>query len=233
MGSVCIRTCMPLSFFTQYDYAPLSFRSRSDGEAGTDGSARFEHLDVTSSMLSDFQEQKATYYFNLIDEDGNGLIEVNDFALRAQRLATAQDRNSEEARQKLRNQVVAWWEQICRIADFDGDDRVTLQEWKAYWESVQAGAERGDRSTFRTLEQAAREMLRTIDQDGTGRVTEEEYARWLEAWGAEGGEEAFRRLDRDGKGYLTEEDFVDALREFYLADRPGVPGNALYGPLPE
>lgn len=184
-------------------------------------------------MLGDVQKKKATYYFHLIDEDGNGLIEVSDFALRAQRLAESQAVTEVYRREVLRQQVVAWWEHICTIADFDGDARVTFPEWKAYWHSIQKGAEEAEPKTLRTLERAARSTLQAIDRTGTGRVTESEYADWLAAWGAEGSAEAFRRLDRGGKGFLTEADFIVAVQEFYLSDDPDAPGNALYGPLPD
>lgn len=184
-------------------------------------------------MLSDLQERKATYYFNLIDEDGNGLIEASDFALRAQRLATAQNVTDEGTREALRHQVVAWWDHICMIADFDGDARVTLSEWKAYWTSIQKGIGDGNSQTLQTLQRAARGTLQAIDRTGSETVTEAEYDDWLDAWGVEESGEAFRQLDRGGKGFLTEEDLVVAVQEFYLSDDPDAPGNSLYGPLPE
>lgn len=188
-------------------------------------------------MLGDLHERKASHYFDLIDEDGNGLIEVGDFALRAQRLAEAQHLTEEAERNALRQEVLTWWEHICTVADFDGDARISLPEWKAYWRSIRRAVLRDDgaddHDTLRTLERAARGTLRAVDRDGTGRVTETEYADWLAAWGAEGTEEAFRRLDRGEKGFLTEADLVVAVQEFYLSDNPSAPGNALYGPLPE
>lgn len=184
-------------------------------------------------MLSDLHNRKARYYFELIDEDGNGIIEVSDFALRAQRLASSQNVTDEGARATLRNQVVAWWDHICTIADFDGDARVTLTEWKTYWQSIQRGVNRGETRTLRTLHHAARETLEAIDRTGSGFVSEDEYKAWLDAWGADGSAEAFRLLDRGGKGFLTEEDLVVAVQEFYLSDDPHAPGNALYGPLPD
>lgn len=180
-------------------------------------------------MLGDIHQRKARYYFDLIDEDGNGLIEVNDFALRAQRLAESQDLTGEEERDAIRKQVLAWWDHICTVADFDGDTRISLPEWEAYWRSIQRGVERGETDTFRTLERAAKGTLRAIDRDGTGRVTPSEYADWLAAWGASGSDEAFQQLDRGEKGFLTEADLVVAVEEFYLSDDPAAPGNALYG----
>lgn len=181
-------------------------------------------------MLSDLHEQKATHYFHLIDEDGNGIVEVSDFALRAQRLAATHNVTADGRREKLRDQVMTWWDHICTISDFDGDARVTLPEWKAYWRSIQRGVERGD-NTLQTLNRAARNTLHAVDRDGNERVTPQEYAAWLKAWGADGYEVAFRHLDRGGKGFLTEEDLVVAIHEFYLSDEPDAPGNALYGPL--
>lgn len=181
-------------------------------------------------MLSDLQERKATHYFTLIDEDGNGLIEAGDFALRAQRLAAARSLTEPGAEQALQQRVDAWWEHICAVADLDGDARVTLSEWKAYWAAVQRGVERGD-DTLASLQRAAQETLRVLDRTGSGRATPEEYADWLTAWGGEGPEEAFARLDRGGKGFLTEADVIVAVQEFYLSDDPEAPGTVLYGPL--
>ena len=184
-------------------------------------------------MGGDLHERKARHYFSLIDEDGNGLIEVSDFALRAQRLAEAQNVDGEREREALRRRVLAWWEHVCTVADLDGNARVSLSEWEAYWRSIRRGVECGDREPLRTLRRAAIGTLQAIDRNGSGWVMPSEYADWLAAWRASGSEVAFQRLDRGGKGFLTQADFVVAVQEFYLADDPAAPGNALYGPLPE
>ncbi len=181
-------------------------------------------------MLSDTQEQKAEHYFALIDEDNNGIIEVADFALRAQRLAEARAVADEDDREALRRRVLAWWDHISTIADLDGDARVTLSEWTVYWRSVVRGVDRGD-ETLESLHRAARGTVQAIDQSGTGRIMPDEYADWLSAWGANGHREAFADLDRGGKGFLTEADVIVAVQEFYLSDDPDAPGTVLYGPL--
>jgi len=193
------------------------------------------------SDLSPLQRRKASYYFDLIDEDENGMIEADDFALRADRLADAQNVTDDAERDALRDRVHNWWEHLCSIADLNEDDRVSPSEWHMYWRSVQAAVdmERTDAGddvktdTIESLERAARGTFRAIDTDETGRVTEAEYAQWLAAWGIERSEPAFRRLDRDDKGYLTEADLAEAVKEFYLADDPDAPGNVLYGELPD
>jgi len=186
-------------------------------------------------MIGDLQRKKASYYFDLIDEDENGFIEANDFKLRAERLAESRGVTDEEIRSKMRDRVMTWWEHLCAIADFDDDDRVTREEWETYWESIDAGANQGGKEsekTIQTLEQAARGTFKAINTD-SGPITEEEYADWLEAWGVEESTPAFQRLDRDESGTLNEDNLIEAVKEFYLSNDPEAPGNSLYGELPE
>jgi hypothetical protein len=182
-------------------------------------------------MLGETQRRKASYYFDLIDEDDNGLIDARDFELRAERLADARNVADRAAGAALRDRVMTWWDHLCAVADFDDDDRGTREEWETYWQSIQAGVDRGgdgENKTLRSLERAARGTFRAINT-GDGPIGPDAYADWLAAWGVEESRAAFERLDRDGTGALTEKNVIDAVKEFYLSDDPAAPGNALYG----
>jgi Ca2+-binding EF-hand superfamily protein len=186
-------------------------------------------------MLGDLQELKASYYFDLIDEDDNGLVDARDFEIRAERMAEARNVSDPEARAALRDRVMTWWEHLCALADTDDDDRVTREEWETYWEALQVSvrqSEEDDSRTLRSLERAARGTFQAMNTTGGEEVTEEEYAEWLQAWGVPESKAAFERLDRDGTGGLTEQDLVMAVKEFYLSNDPQAPGNVLYGELP-
>mgnify|MGYP006293398165 CR=1 FL=1 len=186
-------------------------------------------------MLGDLQELKASHYFDLIDEDNNGLVDARDFEIRAERMAEARNVQDPEARAELRDRVMTWWEHLCALADTDDDNRVTREEWETYWEALQISvrnAEAEDSRTLRSLERAARGTFRAMKRTGTDHVTEEEYAEWLQAWGVPESKAAFERLDRDDTGGLTEQDLVRAVKEFYLSNDPQAPGNVLYGELP-
>ncbi len=186
-------------------------------------------------MLGDLQELKASHYFDLIDEDDNGLVDARDFELRADRMAEARNVHDPEARAELRDRVMTWWEHLCALADIDDDDRVTREEWETYWEALQASvnqAEAENSRTLQSLERAARGTFQAMNTTDTPHVTEEEYAEWLQAWGMPESKAAFDQLDRDGTGVLTEQDLVQAVKEFYLSNDPQAPGNVLYGELP-
>jgi Ca2+-binding EF-hand superfamily protein len=186
-------------------------------------------------MLGDLQRRKASHYFSLIDEDGNGLVEANDFERRADRMADARDVSDPDARAALRKRVMNWWEHLCALADLDDDDRVTREEWQTYWEALDASVdtdENASNETLQSLERAARGTFQAMKTSDADHVTEDEYTAWLAAWGIEAQASAFDRLDRDGTGVLSEDDLVKAVKEFYLSNDPDAPGNVLYGELP-
>jgi Ca2+-binding EF-hand superfamily protein len=185
-------------------------------------------------MLGDLQRRKAAHYFELIDVDGNGLIESDDFQRRADRLAEALHVTSEEERERLRRRVLLWWEHLSTLADANDDGRITREEWRLYWERFKIAVSMGsNRRSIEKLKRVARHTFRAIDRSDSGRVTEEEFSNWLQAWDIGQHRRVFRRLDRDDKGYLTEEDLTEATKEFYLSNDPDAPGNVLYGELPE
>lgn len=185
-------------------------------------------------MLGDLQRQKAAHYFDLIDEDGNGLIEPADFERRADRLAEAFGITDEAERSRLRRRLLLWWEHLSTLADKNDDGRITREEWEMYWERFKIAVSMGsNRQSLGKLERVARHTFRAIDRSGTGRVSKEEFSSWLQAWDIDRHNAVFHRLDRGGKGFLTEEDLTEATKEFYLSNDPAAPGNVLYGELPE
>lgn len=183
-------------------------------------------------MLGHLQRQKSHHYFDLIDRDEDGFIEEEDFEIQAESLADQREL-SDDNRQALKDQMLGWWSQLSATADVNDDGRVSRDEWDGFWEAIQASVEEGsdeeETQMLESLERAAKVTFQTIDTTDSGEITQEEYADWLEAWGAEGSDEAFEQLDRDGSGHLTEEDLVEATKEFYLSNDADAPGNALYG----
>lgn len=185
-------------------------------------------------MLGDLQRRKAAYYFDLIDEDDNGVIEPADFELRADRLAETLQVVAEEEREELRRRIMGWWEHLSSLADANADGQITRDEWRMYWTRFKVAVSMGNnRRSIENLERAARHTFRAIDRSNSGRITEERFLNWLAAWDVEADRSVFRQLDRKGTGYLSEEDLAEATTEFYLSNDPSAPGNVLYGELPD
>lgn len=186
-------------------------------------------------MLSDLQRRKASHYFAILDIDGDGLLNADDFEVRADRLADAHDLTDSEARAEMRRRVLSWWDHLCALADLDDNECITREEWATYWEALQISVDQEGESRTRTLdslERAARGTFHAMQTTDADHVTKAEYHDWLDIWDADPTASTFHSLDRDSTGTLTEEDLIIAVKEFYLSDDPEAPGNVLYGPLP-
>lgn len=184
--------------------------------------------------LGDLQRRKAAHYFDLIDEDENGLIEPADFQMRADRLAESFGVTEEDERAVLRQNIMTWWEHLSTLADANGDDRITREEWQMYWKRFKIAVSMGSGSqAIEKLEKVARSTFRAIDRSKSGKIAEHEFSNWLAAWDVHDPAYVFQRLDRDDDGVLTEKDLTEATKEFYLSNDPDAPGNVLYGRLPE
>lgn len=184
-------------------------------------------------MLGHLQLQKSHHYFDLIDQDEDGYINREDFEIQAERLADHRDL-SDDQEDALTDQMLGWWNQLCATADVNDDDRVSRNEWEAFWKAIQSAVDEGgdsEEQMLASLEAAGKVTFRTLDATGSGEVTEDEYTNWLSAWGADGASDAFHELDRNDDGHLSEEDVVEATKEFYLSNDMEAPGNMLYGAL--
>jgi Ca2+-binding EF-hand superfamily protein len=72
----------------------------------------------------------------------------------------------------------------------------------------------------------------TIDLDGDGQITPEEYRLFFEAWGVDTAlaDAAFTQMDFNADGRLARSTFLQYGSNFYINDEPDVPGNYLFGP---
>src|SRR5262249_40174854 len=76
-------------------------------------------------------------------------------------------------------------------------------------------------------------LFDALDTDGDGRVTLDEYRRYLEVCGVKGSsaEAFFAHADLDENGRLTRREMADAVEEFLLGEDASAAGNYLFGPL--
>ncbi len=180
-------------------------------------------------MLTEFQRRKLTRAFQNYDYNKDGFVERRDYEQAAQGIADHLGLPSgSEVREKHTVEFMAGWEQIRQVADQDGDDRVTLDEFLTVNEFVLSHREIFERLILGTAEN----LMSWQDKDKDGRVSWDEFLGSVLVFGqtqAEA-EEAFRHLDRDADGYLDKEEWLRNTEEFFLSDDPDAPGNWLLGP---
>ena len=186
-------------------------------------------------MLSEIQREKLTKLFRIWDTDGNGFLELNDWDRLAKKRAqlSSISPDSDEYRSLLTLHHVIW-EVLRQNADTNRDDRVSLEEFQAYCD-----AQYGDVTDVRyasipdQLRGLFDVLMGSVDRDQDGRITADDYALFLESWGADeampGAKARFERLDRDGDGFISVEEVRQFVADHMLSRDPDAPGNVLFG----
>jgi juvenile hormone diol kinase len=180
-------------------------------------------------MLTEFQKRKLTVLFHHQDMDHDGFLGKADYEQFVKRSGEVQKYPPGSAQyEAFYAQNMAVWEQVRQVADKDGDNRVSLEEFLESYDVTLSDEKLYDQF----LTQYANSAFALWDRDGDGRLSGVEYVAFSVCFGLgeEAAREAFRHLDRDGSGHLTTEEYLKRIGEFFLSEDPDAPGNWLVGP---
>ncbi|MEV5353558.1 EF-hand domain-containing protein [Streptomyces sp. NPDC086081] len=166
-------------------------------------------------MVSSEYERRIAARFATFDQDGNGYIDREDFFGAAKALLTefAVAARSDKG-QALFGGAEAFWQGMAGMADRDGDQRITREEFVN-------GAVKRLRDNPDRFAEIARPFLHAAldvaDTDGDGAVAVEEAGRVLKCLGVpeEMVATAAATLDADGDGKVREADVVPAFARYF------------------
>ncbi|MFE6666640.1 EF-hand domain-containing protein [Streptomyces sp. NPDC057697] len=165
-------------------------------------------------------ERKIAFRFAAFDQDGNGCIDRADFSAAAARLLAEFGTKARcDKGQALYTGAEALWQGMAGIADVDGDQRVTREEFVG-------GAVKRLRDNPERFAEIARPFLRAAiavaDQDDLGAAPVPAVVRALKVLGADAGtaELAARSLDADEDGAITEDEAVSAFAAYFTVIAP-------------
>ncbi|CAL9532129.1 EF-hand domain-containing protein [Streptomyces sp. enrichment culture] len=166
-------------------------------------------------MVTSEYERRIAARFATCDQDGNGYIDREDFSGAAKALlaefgvAARSDKG-----QALYGGAEAFWQGMAGIADRDGDQRITREEFVN-------GAVKRLRDNPDRFAEIARPFLHAAlavaDADGDGAATVEDVVRVLQVLGVSGDQAraAAAALDADGDGRIGEEEIVRAFARYF------------------
>lgn len=165
-------------------------------------------------------EREIAFRFAAFDQDGNGYIDRADFSTAAARLLAAFGTTARcDKGQALYSGAEAFWQGMAGIADVDGDQRVTREEFVG-------GAVKRLRDNPQRFAEIARPFLRAaVAVAGQGDGADAPVAtveRALTVLGAspQAAAEATRGLDADHDGRVRESDVVAAFAEYFTVIEP-------------
>ncbi|MFE7973622.1 EF-hand domain-containing protein [Streptomyces shenzhenensis] len=166
-------------------------------------------------MVSSEYERRIAARFATFDQDGNGWIDREDFSVAAKALlAEFGTAARSDKGQALYAGAEAFWQGMAGIADRDGDQRITREEFVT-------GALKRLRDNPERFAEIARPFLHAAlavaDTDGDGSATVDDTARVLRILGVRedvAGPVA-AALDADGDGRVGEPEIVPAFARYF------------------
>jgi Ca2+-binding EF-hand superfamily protein len=166
-------------------------------------------------MVSSEYERRIAARFATFDQDGNGYIEREDFSGAAKALlAEFGTAARSDKGQALYGGAEAFWQGMAGMADRDGDQRISREEFVN-------GAVKRLRDNPDRFAEIARPFLHAAlalaDPDGDGAATVTDTARVLGCLGVprDVAQAAAATLDTDGDGKVTEDEVVTAFARYF------------------
>ncbi|MEU6069151.1 MULTISPECIES: EF-hand domain-containing protein [Streptomyces] len=165
-------------------------------------------------MVSSEYERRIAARFATFDQDGNGWIDREDFSGAAKALLAEFGTAARSAKgQALYAGAEAFWQGMAGIADRDGDQRITREEF------VNGAVKRLHDNPDRFAEIARPFLHAALDLAAApdGMVTVEDTARVLRVLGVHDdiARSAAGALDTDGDGRVGEAEIVPAVARYF------------------
>ncbi|PWI44906.1 EF-hand domain-containing protein [Streptomyces sp. ICBB 8177] len=161
--------------------------------------------------------------FDLLDADGNGVLESDDFDLMASRVIDAAPDSDEAAKDAMVAAFRRYWATLSAELDVDNDGRLTFEEYSA----CVLSPERFDP----TVGDFAESLAALGDPDGDGLIERPAFMALMEAIGFERANvdtlfDAFEPTEDDRVKVTT---WVVGIKDYYSPDKSGIPGDHLVG----
>lgn len=178
---------------------------------------------ITQSRFSAVErrrrQQKLLHFFELLDHDKSGTLELKDFQQAAQTLATLKGFSPKMVEyETLQISLVSFGNMLLTLADRDSNQQIDQAEW------LQALEHRIDYD-FANL------FLQIMDTNQDGNVTIEELKIFYQAYGiqTEALAEVFSNIDLNQDKYISLEELEIIFTQFLYSDDIHAPGNWIFG----
>ena len=181
-------------------------------------------------MLTEFQKEKLTHYFKLLDYDHNGVIEKADFTAIAENLCILWGfKEGTEQFNKYTHLFGQCWTDFKNLIQHSNPHSATMEEWFTFADIYLVN---GEEDFFnRYILKVLSELFDCFDANGDGFISLEEYIDLFMAYHIEVrySAKSFIRLDLNNDDLLSKVELLTAVEQFFKSDDQESPGNWLFG----
>ncbi|MBY8885176.1 EF-hand domain-containing protein [Streptomyces sp. PTM05] len=161
--------------------------------------------------------------FNLLDANGNGVLDSDDFDLMASRVIEAAPHSDKAAKDAMVAAFRRYWTTLSDELDVDHDGRISFEEYTA----CVLSPERFDA----TVSDFAESLAALGDPDGDGLIERPAFVALMRAIGFERANvdtlfDAFEPTEDDRVKVTT---WVVGIKDYYSPEKSGIPGDHLVG----
>ena len=175
--------------------------------------------------MTDIQQTKILHFFNVLDHDGNGILEQEDFELVSDAICDIRDLASNST-ERLNLGIKAHGIFVQVLKDLQKDTAVVRrEEWLKFFERQILSRSEDYISSVSAY------LFSIFDQDSDGFIDEKEYLDMFKAYGlyTAQAKKAFDMLDLNGDKKLSKEEVLKAFDDFFFAKDEKAPGNWIFG----
>jgi len=190
---------------------------------------------VVSNTISSVQKEKLIYMFDLLDVDGNGVLEYVDFRMVVDVMCDERGWSSSHRRRLgLTRANRRLWDAMASQVDADGNGEISQAEWLNFHFTafcLDPDLKGVERNLSQALNATARFFCEMLDSDGDGKVSETDYILFCDAYKVPENQarESFKLFDTNSNGILQLNEVEALVKEFYISEDENALGNIFFG----
>ncbi|MFK7952111.1 MAG: EF-hand domain-containing protein [Ekhidna sp.] len=181
------------------------------------------------NVLSEIQKRKIHHLFNVLDIDGNGFLQPDDFVHVGKSIIEllSLDENSRAAKLILLKSHRLF---VQLLTDLHNPDlSLTLWDWIEFFRDQIENSDRGTLEHY--ILRTSRHIFDLFDINGDKKISRAEYTEMLTIYDLshETVIKGFEDLDENRDDVVSAEEMIAGLRNFFLSSDPDAKGNLIFG----
>ncbi|MEM6812878.1 MAG: EF-hand domain-containing protein [Bacteroidota bacterium] len=180
-------------------------------------------------MATEFQKQKLSYFFHILDLNKNGYIQLEDFLEMVDKVCAIM--NYEEGgneRKRLTNKAIRFFNSLVRDIESVDPLQISEKEWVTFFDNE---VQKREDMIVEYKEIVFNFMFDFFDHNRDGYISRKEYEDFYRIFNIDKNalDEAFPKLVSRDNFKLHRYDLMDAIEDFFTSDDKEDAGNWVFG----